>query len=137
MNRSKTMKNRILKTISIVISISILNMSCATILAGQKDSSHVIGDNIPEGTKVYYNGNYQKDAPCKVRIPKSARQGKSKIEIKCDGYETQEVDCHRKISIGWAIADVCFGVIPLLIDFATGAIYKPRPKKIKVNLNKK
>lgn len=131
------MKNKLIKHTAIILCAAMLNCSCATILAGAKDTTHVKGDSIPEGTEVYYNGSYECDAPCNVRIPKSAKQGHSKIEIKAEGYETQAVDCHRKISIGWAVADICLGVIPLLIDFASGSIYKPRPNTVEIHLKKK
>jgi hypothetical protein len=35
----------------------------------------------------------------------------------------------RPVRAAALIVDVCFGVVPVFVDFATGAIYKPEPKK--------
>lgn len=40
-----------------------------------------------------------------------------------DGQES------RKVRAGYLIADALFGFMPLIIDFATGSIYKPCPEQ--------
>ena len=35
----------------------------------------------------------------------------------------------RKVRVAAFIGDVCFGAVPLIVDFATNAIYKPCVKK--------
>lgn len=112
-----------------VIASSILLSSCASILGGSRDVSRV-HNGTPANAKVYYNGNYVGNAPLNVKVPKNARQGNSKIEIRADGYETATINLTRKVSVGFTILDICTGGIWLAIDFATGNIYKPRPNKI-------
>ena len=34
----------------------------------------------------------------------------------------------RKIRVVALVADFCFGVVPVIVDFATGAIYRPENK---------
>ena len=34
----------------------------------------------------------------------------------------------RKLRVVAFVADVCFGLVPVIVDFATGAIYKPENK---------
>jgi len=31
----------------------------------------------------------------------------------------------RQVRVGFLVADLFFGVVPLVVDFATGAVYKP------------
>ena len=124
------------KTIILLV-FAIVLQSCATILGGVKDTTRVT-QGTPEGAKVYLNGNYISDAPCNVRVNKNVKSGINKIEIKAEGYETQTINMTRKVSIGYVVADaVCTGWIGLIVDFATGCIYKPRPNRIKYSLNKK
>lgn len=127
------MKNQVTLFLVTVVAVSLLLPSCATILGGSRDTSRV-HNGTPPNAKVYYNGNYVGEAPINVKIPKSAKQGNSKIEIKADGYETSTINMTRKVSVGYTILDIFTGVIWLGIDFATGNIYKPRPNKIIYNL---
>ena len=34
----------------------------------------------------------------------------------------------RKIRVVALIADFCFGIVPVVVDFATGAVYRPENK---------
>jgi hypothetical protein len=44
----------------------------------------------------------------------------------------------RKVKVSGIVGDVLFtGLIGLIIDFATQAIYKPHPEEIKFDLEKK
>ena len=56
------------------------------------------------------------------------------IDIKAQGYETQTVTTNRKFSAGFFILDIFTGVLWLVVDFATGNLYKQKPKKIHYNL---
>lgn len=77
---------RTFKTIALVIVVSMLSTSCATILGGQ----------ITQEQKT-------KPAPGQPQ---------------------------RQVQVGYLIADICFGIIPVAVDFGTGAIYrKNTPKK--------
>jgi len=120
----------------VVFMLSILNEGCATILGGTRDVTRV-QNGTPENAKVYLNGNYIGDAPKNVKVPKKINQGNHTIEIKEEGYKNQKVEMTRKISIGYVILDICTGGIWLVPDFITGAIYKPRPNKVKYYLEKK
>ncbi len=127
------MKSKFFSPFLIVVLISVFAQGCATLLGGSKDVSRV-HNGIPPEAKVYYNGNYVGIAPTNIKIPKSARQGNSTVEIKAKGYKTEKVNMTRKVSVGFTILDICTGVVWLGIDFATGNIYKPRPNKIEYNL---
>jgi len=127
------MKSTIIKSLIVLIGASLLFSSCATILGGSKDNTKV-RNGYPPNASVYYNGNHVGEAPTNVRVPKNARQGNSRIEIKADGYESATIHMTRKVSVGYTILDIATGGIWLIIDFATGNIYKPRPNMIDYRL---
>ena len=105
--------------------------SCATILAGSRSPVRVKGE--PPKAEVYFNGSYVGKAPVTVRVPRG-RKVNRKITIKAHSYQTAEINLTRRVSIGYLALDILSGIIPLGIDFITGDIYTPYPKKIKYNL---
>lgn len=109
---------------------------CATILGGSRSTSRV-KQGTPPNARVFYNGEFIGEAPTNVKIHKSAKQGNSYIEVKAEGYETSKISMTRKASAGFIILDICFGILPLGVDFVTGNIYNPRPNKIDYFLEKK
>ncbi len=119
------------KILLITVAVIVLQ-SCATILDGSRNKTHV-KNGIPPNAKVYYNGNYVGQAPVNVKVNKQCKKGECYIEIKYPGYVSQKISLTRKVSVGFTILDIISGVIPLGIDFITGNIYKPRPNKIHIN----
>jgi len=119
--------------VSFLLIASILFSSCATILSGGKTKIRVY-DGMPPNAQVYVDGNYVGTAPCKFKVHKTMKNAQHKIDIKATGYETQTVTTNRKFSAGFFILDIFTGVIWTVIDFATGNLYKQRPKKIHYNL---
>lgn len=123
---------RLNKTIYLLV-IAVLMQSCATIFSGTKSRVKVKG--APEGASVYYNGNYEDTAPCRVKVSKkSLKDGNTKIQIKEEGYKDTEVTLSRKIKIGAVIGNFLIFPVGHIVDFATGAIYKPYPGRINYNL---
>ncbi len=118
-----------------LVLISMLAMqSCATLLAGS--SSHVKVSGTPDSARVYMNGNYVGVAPVRVKVPR----GKNKnitIVIKKENYKPSQVPMSSKLSTGYLLLDLISGGVPVIIDFVTGDIYAPYPKKINYNLEPK
>lgn len=109
---------------------------CALIFSGTSTKVSV-PDGIPAGAKVYYNGAYVGTTPCKVKVSKKDLQkGQAVITIKADGYKDANITVSGKIKVGAIIGDVLLGIFPLIIDFVTGAIYKPQHDTIKYSLEK-
>ena len=123
-----------MKTLAFMF-VAIMISSCATILTGSGGKIHV-KNGIPENAQVFLNGNLVGSAPCKVKL-KSSVCKVSSIEIKADGFESAVIQTNRKIMPGYIIADVIFCLIGLPIDFVTGGIYRPIPKRINYSLQKK
>lgn len=124
------------KIIYSIVVIAVLSQSCATIFTGTKSGVHVKGD--PDGASVYYNGSHEGEAPCRIKVSKnSLKDGNTKVQIKKDGFENSEIVLSRKLKFGAFLAD--FFVFPAghIVDFVTGAIYKPYPKRIDYKLKSK
>jgi hypothetical protein len=119
-----------------LLAVIVILPSCATILAGSRHSVRVKQGN-PPNARVFYNGSFISEAPTRVKVQKNVKQGNNYIEVKSDGYETSKINMTRKASAGFIILDLCFGIIPLGINFITSDIYKPRPHKIDYFLEKK
>lgn len=110
--------------------------SCATVWSGTQCTVNV-KNGVPEGAKIYVNGNYVGQAPIKVVISKNGLKNKQTvITIKADGYKSQDIILTRRLKISALIGDIIFtGGIGLIIDFATGAIYKAWPGTIQYTLD--
>ena len=92
--------------------------SCATLFKGSNDGVSFSSD--PTGAKVYVNGNLLGTTPVQFEL-------KSKntytIEFKKDGYETKTVLLNNSVGGGWIVLDILGGLIPVVIDAATGNWY--------------
>ncbi|MBN9293282.1 MAG: hypothetical protein J0G96_04810 [Flavobacteriia bacterium] len=120
--------------IALILIFTLFLQSCALIFTGVKDKV-TIKSGYPANAKVYYNGSFMGNAPTSIKVPKKAlKEGLSTIKIGADGYLEQEVPLARKVRAGAFILDCLFGFIWLIPDYATGAIYKASPKKIKYDL---
>lgn len=104
--------------LSIAISSGLLT-SCATIFKGT--SSPVYFSSDPHGVKVYVNGNLMGTTPVKLKLESKRVYN---IEFKKEGYETKTFTITNHVGVGWVILDVLGGLIPIVIDAATGAWYE-------------
>lgn len=110
-----------------------LNFGCATIFSGTATKVEVSG--VQEQAKVYYNGNYEGEAPLKIKVSKNSLKNGADITIKKEGFEDATVKLVRKTKTGAVIGNILFtAALGLIVDFSTGAIYKPHPNKVKYNL---
>ena len=126
-----------IQILTVLMAVIIILPSCATILGGSRHTVHV-KQGTPAYARVFLNGEYLGAAPIKAKVQKNAKQGNSYIEVKADGYETSKINLTRKVSVGFMLLDIFPGMfLPLIVDFATGNIYKPRPNRIDYYLERK
>ena len=124
MNRMMTKFGHIFLLLAMVLIFS----SCATVFGGKRNTISVEAGS-PEKAQVYLDGEYLGETPFNTRISKYKLQEGSIIEIKKENYETMTYEVKRSAHVAYVISDL-FGVIPLLIDVATGNIYRPNTNKI-------
>jgi hypothetical protein len=87
-------------------------------------------------SQVFIDDTLVGQAPGKIVLPKQTIQHGSMLEIRTEGYETQEYLILRKPQPGLVIADFAFGAVPLIIDVANGNILRPVPRKFDLDYTK-
>lgn len=91
-------------------------MGCATLFKGgtEKVSFQTI---IPRNAKVYVNGSFMGNTPLQLNLNSKVNYT---IEFKAEGYESKTVLVNTNIGAGWVILDILGGLLPVVIDAATG-----------------
>lgn len=112
-----------------LLSAVCLFASCATIISGARQNVEISSE--PGSATVYINEIEIGNTP----VQKNLRRNQDyQLVLKLDGYETYETKLVRKFN-AWYIGNIVFGgLIGLIVDPATGAIYKLRPEEIDGNL---
>lgn len=104
--------------------------SCATILGGKSNTLIFSKKSFPKA-EVYIDGERIGEAPGKIKVPKEKIQHGSKLILKAEGFEEKEYLLLRKQHAIYSVAGLLTGVIPLIVDYTTGNIYRPKPRKFK------
>lgn len=118
------------RTLILVIALTFLMTSCATIFTGTKDLIHF--DSNPQGAKVYLDGLEVCKTPCTTLVKRSLSE--KLVEIKLDGYETRVITLYRKFNSVSIITLGC--LLGWGIDAAIGAIMKYDRKGYDIELEK-
>ncbi len=109
--------------------------SCATILEGRSHRLVFSKESLPKA-EVIIDGEKVGEAPGAVMVPKKKIQHGSILVLKAEGYEPKEYVLLRKQSAAYSVVDLLIGGVPLIIDYTTGNIYQPSPRRFKYELIK-
>jgi hypothetical protein len=113
-----------------VLTSALLAAGCATIMQGSEQG--VAFSSSPSGAFVTVNGRALGTTPLLTDLK---RRDTQMVRITMDGYAPYEMAMTRSVS-GWLFGNILFGGIPgLIVDFATGSIYKLSPEQVAANLN--
>src|SRR5688572_33407775 len=74
----------------------------------------------PPGAEVWVNGTNRGISPLTLSLAKNQNYT---VTFRRAGYEDTSVEVRRKISGGYVILDILGGVLPVIVDAATGAWY--------------
>ncbi len=103
----------------------VLFTSCATIVSGSRQAVEITSE--PTAAKVYINEIEIGDTPVQKNLK---RNQEYQLVLKLDGYKTYETKLKRKFN-AWYVGNILFGgVIGLIVDPITGAIYQLKPEEI-------
>jgi len=105
-------------TVALLACISITFSGCAAIFKGSNSSLNASSD--PSGAKVYVNGELYGKTPITLRLKSSKTYT---LEFKKEGYETVTRNISSSVGAGWIILDILAGLVPVIIDAATGSWY--------------
>lgn len=88
---------------------------CATLFSSKSKKIPLVSD--PQGAEVFLNGNRVGVTPMNLKID----NGKSQtITFRKAGYKEVSCQLTAKTGAGWVILDVLAGLVPIIIDAATG-----------------
>ncbi len=126
------MKKKIILFLGVVlifIGFAFYLTGCATIVKGK--NSNLVLTSEPKGADVYVNGFHKGKTPVTLKLES---ENSYTIEFRKEGYETQSVFISNKIGVGYVVLDVLLGLVPVIIDAATGSWYELDQENINIIL---
>jgi hypothetical protein len=97
----------------------LLLTSCGTLFSGSTDKLSFSSD--PSGAKVLINGQLMGKTPVELSLP---NKHPLNVEFRLKGFENKIVIVNSHLKAGYLILDIFpgffFGIIPLVVDAATG-----------------
>lgn len=119
------------KRVIIFLLITLMLSSCATLFKGSNENVDFSSE--PVGADVYINGTLAGRTPVKIEL-----QSKNTytIEFKKEGYETKSYILNNSVGAGWVVLNVLAGVVPIIVDAATGSWYNLNQKNVNMVLEK-
>jgi hypothetical protein len=118
-------------SVLVLISFGFMFSGCAAMFKGS--NSKVIATSRPEGAKVYVNGFYYGTTPIKLNLKSKESYA---IEFRKEGYQSVTRHVHSRVGAGWIILDVIFGLVPVIVDAATGSWYYLDQKRVDAELTR-
>jgi len=128
-SKRKKMKKFLLASISFGLIASLIG--CATIMKGS--SQDINFSSNPAGAQIKINGTSMGNTPVVLKLKTGDEQS---VRFELDGYLPYETKITKSIS-GWIWGNIVFGgIIGLIVDFSTGAVYKLNQDQISAQLQK-
>lgn len=118
------------KLLSFVL-ICIYFTSCATIFKGTSEEVNFNSD--PQRAKIWVNGNRLGETPITLKLESKKNYT---IEFRKDGFKPVTKTITNHVGAGWIILDVLCGLVPVIVDAATGAWYSLDQKNVNAVLEK-
>ena len=120
------------KTVLIAtLSLSLLISSCATIISGSKQKVNFRSN--PAAASIFIDEVEVGKTPFEIKLE---RKKEHHVMIKLDGYQTYETNLTKKFN-AWYLGNIVFGgLIGIIIDPITGAIYNLSPDEVNAEMSK-
>lgn len=109
------MGKSVIKILFIVFITTIFG-GCAVILAPRTHPLSVSSE--PHGADVYVNGFKMGSTPIELNLTADKSYT---IEFRKEGYESVTRIVNTRVGAGWIVLDVICGLVPVVIDAATGS----------------
>lgn len=120
-------KTIIFSSLALVLLVS----GCATIVSGSKQN--VKFSSNPSIATIFIDEVEVGKTPFEIKL---ARKSEHSVMIKLEGYQTYETKLTKKFN-AWYIGNILFGgLIGVIVDPITGAIYNLSPDQINAQMNK-
>ncbi|TRX16225.1 PEGA domain-containing protein [Flavobacterium franklandianum] len=113
-----------------LLSSSLLLSSCATIISGSKQNVKFASN--PSSATIFIDEVEVGKTPFELKL---ARNSEHDVQVKLDGYQTYQTSLTKKFN-AWYLGNILIGgIIGLIVDPITGAIYNLSPNEINAKLN--
>ncbi len=117
--------------ISCSLAITLLLSSCATVMSGSKQNVKFTSN--PSSATVFIDEVEVGKTPFEMKL---ARKSEHQVMIKLEGYQTYQTSLTKKLN-GWFFGNILIGgLIGIIIDPITGAMYNLTPKEINAEMAK-
>ncbi|MDR0511225.1 MAG: PEGA domain-containing protein [Rikenellaceae bacterium] len=114
-----------MKKLFLLLIVAAVSNGCATIISGSTQRVDVMSS--PAGAAVYDNGMLVGQTPLAAWLPRSRDH---QIILELQGYQPYIFHITRTFN-AWAIGNILFGgLIGIIVDLATGAVYTLSPDRI-------
>jgi len=122
----------VLSGLILLITIQLLFESCATIISGSKQE--ILFSSNPPVAQIYVNNTLIGNTPMVYPLK---RNSVYMVKIALEGYHDEEIKIKRGFN-GWTLGNILLGgVIGIIVDVATGAVYTLKPDQLNPILSKK
>ena len=126
-----TRRNQCLRVMSVIIFLA-AQTGCASLVSGM--TQDMVIRSAPSGARVEIDGRDEGKTPYYTDLERRRRH---QIRIKKEGYGEESQATHKGFN-AWSLGNILFGgLIGMIIDFATGAIYSVSPNEMNFNLTAK
>lgn len=113
------------------LALTLLFSSCATVMSGSKQN--VKFSSTPSAASIFIDEVEVGKTPFEMKL---ARKSEHEVMIKLDGYQTYQTKLTKKFN-GWFIGNILIGgIIGIIVDPITGAMYNLSPKEINAQMAK-
>jgi hypothetical protein len=117
--------------ISSSLALTLLMSSCATIISGSKQN--VKFSSNPSAATIFIDEVEVGKTPFEIKLE---RKSDHSAMIKLEGYQTYQTKLTRKIN-GWYWGNILLGgLIGIIVDISTGAVYTLTPNELNAQLSK-
>ena len=114
----------------LVLALVMFATGCATIISGKHQD--VSFSSSPSGAAVYIDGMNRAITPATIGLERKKKRQQVRIEL--PGYEPYEMVITRGFN-GWYVGNLVFGgLIGLIVDPITGAMYKLNTDMVSTSL---
>jgi len=117
--------------IIIVVLVCVYLSSCALIFKGTKEEVNTNSD--PTRAQVWVNGINMGETPITLKLESKKSYT---FEFKKEGYKSKTILINNHVGAGYIIFDILFGLVPVIVDAATGAWYSLDQKNVNMILEK-
>ena len=119
------------RIISSSIALTLLLSSCATIISGSKQN--VKFSSNPSTATIFIDEIEVGKTPFEIKL---ARKSEHSVMIKLEGYQTYQTKLTKKFN-AWFIGNILLGgLIGIIVDPITGAMYNLTPNEINAEMDK-